>query len=67
MLRERLVRYIYVVNDAGWFSGVVHARDATSTLADGRDTSALRAADRKHQIWGRRLAQLLFMEYAYTD
>lgn len=45
MLREHEVKYIYIVNDAGWFCGVVHAQDVTLALADDRDTSTLKAAD----------------------
>ncbi len=49
MLREHTVRYIYVVNDEGWFVGVVSAGDVAATLADGRETSALTAADLLHR------------------
>jgi CIC family chloride channel protein len=49
MLREHSVRYIYIVNDAGWFCGVVRAQDVTAALADQRDTAALTAADLLHR------------------
>ncbi|MEO8287036.1 MAG: ClcB-like voltage-gated chloride channel protein [Chloroflexota bacterium] len=45
VLEEHTVRYVYVVNDSGWFRGVIRARDVTSALADRRDTSSLTAAD----------------------
>ena len=49
MLQEYSVKYIYVVNDAGWFCGVVHARDVTSVMAEQRDTTNLTAGDLLHQ------------------
>jgi CIC family chloride channel protein len=49
MLREHAVKYIYIVNDAGWFCGVVRAQDVTTALADQRDTDALTAADLLHR------------------
>ncbi|HEX2912399.1 MAG TPA: ClcB-like voltage-gated chloride channel protein [Chloroflexia bacterium] len=49
MLREHAVKYIYVVNDAGWFCGVVPAQEVTVVLADERDTTNLKAADLLHR------------------
>jgi CIC family chloride channel protein len=49
MLREHAVKFIYVVNDAGWFIGVVRAQDVTSAMVDNRDTASLTAADLLHQ------------------
>ena len=49
MLREHSVKYVYMVNDAGWFCGVIHAQDVTLTLADDRDTTTLKAADLLHR------------------
>jgi CIC family chloride channel protein len=49
LLREHAVKYIYVVNDAGWFCGVVPAQEVTTALADGRDTARLQAADLLHR------------------
>lgn len=49
MLREHSVKYIYIVNDAGWFCGVIHAQDVTSTLADDRDTANMKVADLLHR------------------
>jgi CIC family chloride channel protein len=49
MLREHSVKYIYIVNDAGWFCGVVHAQDVTLALADESDTNVMKAADLLHR------------------
>jgi CIC family chloride channel protein len=49
MLAEHTVRYLYVVDEAGRFRGVVSASDVTSALADHRDTATLVAADLLHE------------------
>jgi CIC family chloride channel protein len=49
MLREHEVKYIYIVNDAGWFCGVVHAQNVTLALADEADTANMKAADLLHR------------------
>lgn len=48
MLRKHSVKYIYVVNDVGWFMGVVASQDVTSAMADRRDTDIMTAADLLH-------------------
>ncbi len=49
MLREHEVKYVYIVNDAGWFCGVIHAQDVTLALADDRDTATMKTADLLHR------------------
>ncbi len=49
ILGEYEVKYLYIVNDAGWFCGVVHAQDVTLALADGRNTATMKAADLLHR------------------
>ncbi len=49
MLREHSVKYLYIVNDAGRFCGVVYAQEVTLALADDADTSHLKAADLLHR------------------
>src|SRR5260370_28484939 len=42
---EYPVKYLYVIDDAGAFRGVVALKDITSDLLEKRDTSARTAAD----------------------
>lgn len=49
MLRDHAVKYVYVVNDTGWFCGVVHAQDVTLALADDRDMTGTKAGDLLHR------------------
>jgi CIC family chloride channel protein len=49
MLREHAVKYLYIVNDAGRFCGVIYAQEVTLALADDADTSHLKAADLLHR------------------
>lgn len=49
MLKEHSVKFVYIVNDAGWFLGVVRAQDVTAVLADDRDMSGVTAAKLLHQ------------------
>jgi chloride channel protein, CIC family len=49
MLRAHSVRYVYIVNDTGWFCGVVRVQDVTAALADQGDAAVLTAADLLHR------------------
>jgi CIC family chloride channel protein len=49
LLREHSVRYVYVVNEAGWFWGVVRAQDVTAALADQGAAATLTAGDLSHR------------------
>ena len=45
MLKEHEVKYVYIVNEANWFCGVIHTQAVTAALADGWDTTSLKATD----------------------